>query len=140
MTSGCAWKSNLSRKSPQKLTNPARVNDPIPEMPRTPILGACLAWTAKTPRKTPIHKLTHRDWSLTRLVHHTRIKGEAAEAGEAAAEAGVAAGAETTMRKENCTAFSIRKTMTIARITVQTTKDLRPSLRRRGRKRRERAP
>jgi hypothetical protein len=38
--------------------------------------------------------------------------------GEAAAEAEVAVGAEATMRKENGTAFSIRKTMTIARITV----------------------
>jgi hypothetical protein len=92
------------------------------------------------PKKTPIHRLTHRAWSLTCLVHHTRIKGEAAEAGEATAEAGVAAGAEATMRKENGIAFSIRKTMTIARITVQTRKDLRPSSRRRGRKRRERAP
>jgi hypothetical protein len=60
--------------------------------------------------------------------------------GEAAAEAEVAVGAEATMRKENGTAFSIRKTMAIARITVQTRKDSRPSSRRRGRKRRELAP
>jgi hypothetical protein len=44
------------------------------------------------------------------------------------------------MRKENGTAFSIRKMMTIARIIVQTRKDSRPSSRRRGRKRRERVP
>jgi hypothetical protein len=60
MTSGCAWKSNLSRKSPQKQTNPARRNGPIPEMPRRPTLGAYSAWTAKTPRKTPIHRPMHR--------------------------------------------------------------------------------
>jgi hypothetical protein len=94
---------------------------------------------AKTPRKTPMHRPSHRVWSLTRLVHHTRIKGEAEEAEEAAAEAVVAAGAEATMRKENGIAFSIRKTVTIARIIVQTRKDLKPSSRRRGRKRRERA-
>jgi hypothetical protein len=92
-------KQSQQKKNPQKLTNPARGNGPIPEMPRTPILGACSAWTAKTPRKTPIHRLTHGAWSLTRLVHHTRIKGEAAEAGEAAAEAEVVAWAEATMRK-----------------------------------------
>jgi hypothetical protein len=92
------------------------------------------------PRKTPIYRLTHRAWSLTCLVHHTRIKGEAAEAGEATTEVGVAAGTEDTMRKENGTAFSIRKMMTIARIIVQTRKDSRPSSRRRGRKRRERVP
>jgi hypothetical protein len=109
-------------------------------MPHTPILGACSAWTAKTPRKTPIHRPTHRVWSLTRLVQHTRIKGEAAEAGEAAAEARVAAGAEATLTKESGIAFSIRKTMTIAQIIVHTRKDLKPSYRRRGRKRRERAP
>jgi hypothetical protein len=90
-------------------------------------------------QENPIHRPTHRAWSLTYLVHHTRIKGEAAEVGEAAVEAGVAAGAKATMRKENGTAFSIRKTMTIARITVKTRKDSRPSTRRRGRKRRERA-
>jgi hypothetical protein len=41
------------------------------------------------------------------------------------------------VRKESGIAFSIRKTMTIAQIIVQTRKDLKPSSRRRGRKRRE---
>jgi hypothetical protein len=109
-------------------------------MPHTPILRAFSVWTAKTPRKTLIHRLIHRAWSLTCLVHHTPIKGEAAGAGEAEAEAGVAAGAEATMRKENGIVFSIRKTMTTARIIVQTRKDSKPSSRRRGRKRRERVP
>jgi hypothetical protein len=83
--------------------------------------------------------MIHRAWSLTRLVHHTPTKGEAAGAGEAEAEAeaGVAAGAEATMRKENGIVFSTRKTMTTARIIVQTRKDSKPSSRRRGRKRRE---
>jgi hypothetical protein len=85
--------------------------------------------TAKTPRKT-----------LTRLVHRTPIKGEAAGAGEAAAEAGVAVEAEAIMRKENGIVFSTRKTMTTARTIVQTRKDSKPSSRRRGRKRRERVP
>jgi hypothetical protein len=41
------------------------------------------------------------------------------------------------MRKESGIAFSIRKTMTIVQTIAQTRKDLRPSSRRRGRKRRE---
>jgi hypothetical protein len=82
-------------------------------MARTPTLGAYSAWTVKTPRKTPIHRPIRRVWSPTRLVHHTPVKGEAAEAGEAVAEAGIAAGAEDNMRKESGIAFSIRKTMTI---------------------------
>jgi hypothetical protein len=109
-------------------------------MPRTPILGVFSVWTAKTPRKTLIHRLIHRAWSLTRLVHHTPFKGEAAEAGEVEAEAGFAAGAEATMIKENGIVFSTRKTMTTTRIIVQTRKDSKPSSRRRGRKRRERVP
>jgi hypothetical protein len=44
------------------------------------------------------------------------------------------------MRKENGIVFSTRKTMTTAQIIAQTRKDLRPSSRRRGRKRRERVP
>jgi hypothetical protein len=99
-----------------------------------------LALTVKTPRRIPIHRLTPKAWSLARLVHHIRTKGAAAEAEEAATGAEVAAGAEAIMRKENGTASSIRRTTTIARITVQTRKDLRPSLKRRGRKRRELVP
>jgi hypothetical protein len=99
-----------------------------------------LALTAKTPRRIPIHRLTPKAWSLARLVHHIRIKGAAAEAEEAATGAEVAAGAEAIMRKENGTASSIRRTTTIARITVQTRKYFRPSLKRRGRKRRELVP
>jgi hypothetical protein len=109
-------------------------------MPRTPILGAFSVWTVKTPRKTPTHWLTHRAWSLARLVPLTPIKGEAAGAEEAEAEAGVEAGAEATMRKENGIVFSTRKTMTIARIIVQTRRDLKPFLRRKERKRREQVP
>jgi hypothetical protein len=109
-------------------------------MPRTPILGAFSVWTVKTPRKTPTHRLTHRAWSLARLVPLTPIKGEAAGAEEAEAEAGVEAGAEATMRKENGIVFSTRKTMTIARIIVQTRRDLKPFLRRKERKRREQVP
>jgi hypothetical protein len=90
------------------------------------------------PRRIPIHRLTSKAWSLARLVHHIRIKGAAAEVEDAAAGAEVAIGADAIMRKENGTASSIRRTMTtIARITIQTRKDLRPSLKRRGRKRRE---
>jgi hypothetical protein len=140
MTSGCVWKSNPSRKSLRKLTNPARGNGTTPKMPCTPILGAFSVWTAKTPRKTPIHRLIHRAWSLTCLVHLTPIKGEAAGAGEAEVEARLKAGAEATMRKENGIVFSTRKMMTTAQIIVQTTKDSKPSLRRKERKRRERVP
>jgi hypothetical protein len=91
------------------------------------------------PRKTSIHRPMCRVWSPTRLAHHTLVKGEAAEAGEAAAEVGVAAGAEANMRKESGIAFSIRKMTTTVQTTAQTRKDLRPSSRRRGRKKRERA-
>jgi hypothetical protein len=109
-------------------------------MPRTPILGAFSVWTAKTPKKTLIHRQIHRAWFLTRPVHLTLVKREAAGAGEAEAEAGVEAGAEAIMRKENGIIFSTRKTMTTAQIIVQTRKDSKPSLRRKERKRRERAP
>jgi hypothetical protein len=140
MTSGCAWKSNPSRKSLRKLINPTTGNGPIPEMPHTLILDAFSVWTAKTPRKTPIRRLIRRAWSLARLVPLIPIRGEAAGAEEAEAGVGVEAEAEATTRKENCTAFSTRKTMTIAQIIAQTRKDSRLSLRRRGRKRRERVP
>jgi hypothetical protein len=43
------------------------------------------------------------------------------------------------MRKESGIAFSIRKMTTTVHTTAQTRKDLRPSSRRRGRKKRERA-
>jgi hypothetical protein len=99
-----------------------------------------LALTTKTPWRIPIHRLTPKAWFLARLVHHIRIKGAAAEAEEAAVGAEVAAGAEAIMRKENGTESSIRRTTTIARITVQTREDLRLSLKRRGRRRRELVP
>jgi hypothetical protein len=44
------------------------------------------------------------------------------------------------MKKENGIVFSTRKTMTIAQITVQTRRDLKPFLRRKERKRREQVP
>jgi hypothetical protein len=109
MTSGCAWKNNPSRKSLRKLINPARRNGTIPEMPRTPFLRAFSVLTVKTPGKTPIRKLIHRAWSLTRLVPLTPIKGEAAGAEGEEAEVGVEAGAEATTRKENGIVFSTRK-------------------------------
>jgi hypothetical protein len=140
MTSGCVWKSNPSRKSLRKLINLVKGNGTIPETPRTPILGAFSVWTAKTPRKTPIHRLILRAWYLTRLVPLTPIKGEAAGVEKAEAEAGVEARAEATMRKENGIVFSTRKTMTTTQIIVQTRKDSRPFLRRKERKRRERVP
>jgi hypothetical protein len=131
MTSGCAWKSNPSRKSLRKLINPTTGNGPIPEMPHTPILGAFSVWTAKTPRKTPIRRLIRIAWSLACLVLLIPTRGEAAEA---EAEARV----EATTRKENGIVFSTRKTMTTAQIIAQKRKDSRLSSRRRGRKRRER--
>jgi hypothetical protein len=44
------------------------------------------------------------------------------------------------MRKESGIVFSTRKTMTIARIIVQTRRDLKPFLRRKERKRRGQVP
>jgi hypothetical protein len=99
-----------------------------------------LALTVKTHRRIPIHRLTPKAWSLAHLVHHIRIKGAAAEAEEAAAGIEVVAGAEAIMRKENGSASSIRRTTIIARISVQIRKDLRPSLKRRGRRRSELVP
>jgi hypothetical protein len=94
------------------------------------------------PRRIPIHRLTPKAWSLARLVHHIQIKGVAAgaEGAAAEAEAEVAVGAEAIMRKENGIASSIRRTMIIVRIIVQTRKDSRPSLKRKGRRRRELVP
>jgi hypothetical protein len=133
MTSGCAWKSNFNKRSPQKLINLAKENGPTPETPRTPILETFLALTAKMPRKIPIHKLTPKAWSLAHLVHHIRIKGAAAGAEGAAAEAEVAVGAEAIVRKESGIESSIRRMLIIVRIIVQTRKDSRPSLKRKGR-------
>jgi hypothetical protein len=118
MTSGYAWKSNLSKRSLQRLTNLARGNGPISETPRKPTLGTFLASIAKMPRRIPIHRLTPKAWSLARLVHHIRIKGVVAEAEVVAAGAEVEVGAEAIMRKENGTASSIRRTIIIARITI----------------------
>jgi hypothetical protein len=69
-------------------------------MPHTLILEAFSAWTAKTPRKTPIRRLTRRAWSLARLVPLIPIRGEAAGAEEAEAGVGVEAGAEATARRK----------------------------------------
>jgi hypothetical protein len=112
----------------------------IPEMPRTPTLGTFLALTAKTPRRIPIHRLTPKAWSLARLVHHIRIRGATTEAEKVAAGAEVAAGGEAIMRKENGTASSIRRMTIIAQIIAQTRKDSKPSLKRKGRRRRELVP
>jgi hypothetical protein len=108
-------------------------------MPHTLILEAFSVWMAKTPRKTPIHRLARKAWSLARLVPLIPIRGGAG-AEEAEAGVGVEAEAEATTRKGNGTAFSTRKTMTIAQIIAQTRKDSRLSSRRRERKRRERVP
>jgi hypothetical protein len=57
-------------------------------------------------------------------------------------EAGVGAEAEAeaTTRKENGTAFSTRKTISIAQTTAQTRKGSKLSSKKKGRKRRERVP
>jgi hypothetical protein len=110
MTSGCAWKSNLSKRSPQKLTSLVKENGPIPEMPRTPIPKTFSALTVKMPRKILIHRQTPKAWSLA-AIYHFRIKGAAAGAEGAAVEAEVAAGAEAIMRKENGIVYSIRRMM-----------------------------
>jgi hypothetical protein len=88
-------------------------------MLHTPIPGTFSVWMAKTPRKIPIRRLIRRAWSLARLVPLIPIRGEAAGAEEAEAEAGVEAGAEATTRKENGIVFSTRKTMTTAQIIAQ---------------------
>jgi hypothetical protein len=50
--------------------------------------------------------VTNKTKIPARLVHHIQIKGAAAEAEEAVAEAEVAAGAEAITRKENGIAYS----------------------------------
>jgi hypothetical protein len=89
---------------------------------------------AKTPSRIPIRRLIHKVWSQVHLAPLIPTKGEAtwAEEVEAGAEA------EATMRKENGTAFSTRKTTTIAQTIAQIRKGSKPSSRKRGRKRRER--
>jgi hypothetical protein len=138
MTSECAWKNNLSRKSLRKPINPVRGSGPIPETPLIPILGAFSAWTAKAPKKIPARRLIHRAWSQAHLVPLTPIREEAAGAEEVEAGVEVEAEAGAIMRKENGIAFSTRKTMTIAQTTVQTRKDSKLSSKKRGRKRIER--
>jgi hypothetical protein len=93
---------------------------------------------AKTPKKIPVRKLIRRVWSQAHLVLLIPIRGEAARAEEVEAGVEVEAEAEAITRKENGTAFSTRKTMTIAQTTVQTRKGSKPSSKKRGRKRRER--
>jgi hypothetical protein len=137
MTSGCAWKSNLSKtksakanqSSEREWSNPRNASHANPrnvfgldgENAQENLNPQADAQSLVSSPPSPPHL----------------NQGAAAETEEAAAEAEVAAGGEATMRKENGTTFSIRRTMTIARITVQTRKDLRPSSKRRGRKRRE---
>jgi hypothetical protein len=92
----------------------------------------------KTPKKIPARRLTRRAWSQAHLVPLIPIRGEAAGAEEVEAGAEVEAEAKATTRKENGIAFSTRKTMTIAQTTAQTRKGSKLSLKKRGRKRRER--
>jgi hypothetical protein len=93
---------------------------------------------AKAPKKIPARKLIRRAWSQHHLVPLTPIREEVAGAEEVEAGVEVEAEAEATTRKENGTAFSTRKTMTIAQTTAQTRKDSKLSSKKRGRKRRER--
>jgi hypothetical protein len=65
-------------------------------------------------------------------------QGEAAGAEEVEAGVGAEAEAEATTRKENGTAFSTRKMMTIAQTIAQIRKGSKLSSKKRGRKRRER--
>jgi hypothetical protein len=92
----------------------------------------------KTPKKIPVRRLIRRVWSQAHLVPLIPIRGEAAGAEEVKAGVEVEAEAEAIMRKENGTAFSTRKTMTIAQTTAQTRKGSKLSSKKRGRKRRER--
>jgi hypothetical protein len=77
---------------------------------------------AKTPKKIPACRLIRRVWSQAHLVPLIPIRGEAAGAEEVEAGVEVEAEAEAITRKENGTAFSTRKTMTIAQTTAQTRK------------------
>jgi hypothetical protein len=138
MTSECAWKSNPSRKSLRKPTNPARGSGPIPETPLILILEAFSAWRAKTPKKILAHRLIHRAWSQAHLVPLTPIRGEAAGAEEVEAGVEVEAEAEAITRKGNGIVFFTRKTMTIAQTIAQTRKGSKLSSKKRGRKKRER--
>jgi hypothetical protein len=94
----------------------------------------------ETPRKTPIRRLIRRAWSQAHQVPIIPIRGEAAGVEEVEAGVGVEAEAEAITRKENGTAFSTRKTMTIAQTIAQTRKGSKLSSKKRGRKRRERVP
>jgi hypothetical protein len=90
----------------------------------------------KTPRKILARRAFPKTKSPARPVHHTQIKGAAAEAEGAAAKAEIAAEVEAIKRKENGTEFSTRRTTITIQIIAQTRKDLRLSSRKKRRRRR----
>jgi hypothetical protein len=83
-----------------------------------PTLETFSASMARTPKKIPIRRVIPRIKPLARPVHHTQIKGAAAEAEGAAAEVEVAVGAKATTGKENGIASSTRRMMIIVQITA----------------------
>jgi hypothetical protein len=137
MTSGCAWKSNLSKKKSAKVNQSSEREWSNPRNASHANPRNVFGLDSENAQENPNPQADSQSLVSSPPSPPHSNQGAAAGAEEAVAEAEVAAGAEATMRKENGTAFSIRRTMTIARITVQTRKDLRPSSKRRGRKRRE---
>jgi hypothetical protein len=90
----------------------------------------------KLPRKIPNLKATPQTKTLARLVHCTKIKGVVAEVEGEAAEAEVAVGAEAIKKKGNGIAFSTRRMTTTTQTIAQTRKYLRPSSKKRRRRKR----
>jgi hypothetical protein len=111
-------------------------NGPIHETPRTPTPETLSASTAKTPRKFPIRKAILKVKHLVRPALRTQTRGADVGAEGATVEAEVAAGAESTTKKENGIASSTRRMTTTAQTIAQTIKDLRLSSKRKGRRRR----
>jgi hypothetical protein len=95
-----------------------------------------LAWMAKLPKKILILKVTPQTKILARLVHCIKVKGAVAEVEGEAVEAEVAAGAEAIRKKGSGIAFSTKKMTTTTQNIAQTRKDLRPSPKKRRRRKR----
>jgi hypothetical protein len=140
MTSGCAWKSNISKKTSAKANQSSEREWSNPRNALHANPRNVFGLDGENTQENPNPQADSQSLVSCPPSPSQSSQGAAAEAEEAVAGAEIAAGAEAIMRKENGAASSIRRMTTIARITVQTRKDLRPSLKRRGRKRRELVP
>jgi hypothetical protein len=95
-----------------------------------------LAWRGRQLRKVATLRVIPQTKTIAHLVLHSKIKGAAAKAEEAAAEVEAVAEADAIKRKGSGTVFFTKKMTTTVRIIAQTRKGLKPSLRRKKEKER----